>query len=97
MKAPYIKGQMYRGGLLPEEIAFELQIFEVVQDQGFYSPSVKCKVVTSSKASSDPTLSTLPTTRALFIFSANYPSYLMKELQIGLHLLVLCATKASMY
>lgn len=52
--------------LLLAEIVFELQIFEVIQEQ--FS---KCQLKTSSEAAdNDPTLFPLPTTRALF-FSAN--------------------------
>lgn len=52
--------------LLLAEIVFELQIFEVIQEQ--FS---KCQLKISSEAAdSDPTLFHLPTTRALF-FSAN--------------------------
>ena len=77
---------MYRQGLLPAEIVFELHTFEVIQEQGcFILLSVSCKAVASSNALIPPSTEqyrvaagmrrsparfTLTTTRGLLISSA---------------------------
>lgn len=101
MKAPYIKGLMYRRGLLPADCISAADIRSYTGARVFCSLSVNWMAVTSYKAANnDLTLSLCqpqePCSSSQPI-KGSYPPHLMKELQIGSYLLVLCTIKASVH